>query len=76
MDRLTKTTHFIPVKKTYSLSRLLELYIKEIVRLHGVPSTIMSNRNSLFTSYFWKALQDALGTQLWFGTAFHPQKDG
>lgn len=56
VDKLTKITHFIPVKKTYSLSRLAELYIKEIVRLHRVPSMIILDRDSRFTSHFWKAL--------------------
>ena len=61
LDRLTKISHFIPVKKTYSLNQLVELYIKEIVRLHGVPSTIVFDRDSRFISHFWKSLQDALG---------------
>lgn len=76
VDRLMKTTHFILVKKNYSLSRLVKLYIKEIVRLHGIPSTIVSNRDSRFTSHFRRALQDALGTQLQFSMTFHPQTDG
>ena len=72
VDRLTKTTHFLPVKKTFSLNQLATLYVTEIVRLHGVPSNIMSDRDSIFISHFWRALQEALGTQLLFSTAYHP----
>lgn len=52
VDRLTKTTHFLPVKKTYSLNQLATLYIAEVVRLHRVPSNIVSDRDSIFTSHF------------------------
>ena len=76
VDRLTKTTHFLPVKTDYSYDKLVELYIKEIVRLHGIPISIISDRDPRFTSRFWGKLQDALGTQLNFSTAFHPQTDG
>ena len=76
VDRLTKSAHFIPVKKTYNVQKLAELYISEIVRLHGVPESIVSDRGSSFTSMFWRELQTALGTRLNFNTAFHPQTDG
>ncbi|KAA3461164.1 Retrotransposable element Tf2 [Gossypium australe] len=76
VDRLTKLTHFIPVRTDYSLDKLAELYIAEIVRLHGVPMSIISNRDPRFTSRFWKKLQEALGTKLNFSTAFHSQTDG
>ncbi|KAA3466182.1 integrase [Gossypium australe] len=76
VDRLTKTAHLISVKSNYSLNILAELYIPEIVRLHGVPLSIVSDRDSRFTSRFWKKLQEALGTKLHFSTAFHPQTDG
>ena len=62
MDRLTKSTHFIPVRTDYSLNKLVELYIKEIVRLHGIPISIISDRDQRFTSRFWGKLQEALGT--------------
>jgi len=55
---------------------LAKLYVKEIVRLHGVPSSIVSDRDPLFTSHFWQSLQQALGTKLNFSTAYHPQPDG
>ncbi|KAL4185644.1 hypothetical protein AMTRI_Chr10g231720 [Amborella trichopoda] len=76
MDRLTKAAHFLPIRKTYTLDRLTQLYIKEIVRLHGVPVSIVSDRDTRFTSKFWARLQSAMGTRLTFSTAFHPQTDG
>ncbi|KAL5823430.1 hypothetical protein ACOSQ4_021330 [Xanthoceras sorbifolium] len=76
VDRLTKSAHFLPVRTYYSLDRLAELYIREIVRLHGVPAFIISDRDPKFTSRFWKKFQEALGTRLSFSTAFHPQTDG
>ncbi|KAA3465864.1 reverse transcriptase [Gossypium australe] len=60
----------------YSLDRLAEFYISEIVRLHGVPLSIISNRDPRFTLRFWKTLREALGTKLNFSIAFHPQTDG
>ena len=76
VDRLTKTAHFIPILMTYSMDRLAELYVQHIVRLHGVPKSIVSDRDTRFTSKFWKSLQDALGTRLKFSSVFHPQTDG
>lgn len=55
-DRLTKSAHFIPVQTDYSLDKLANLYITEIVRLHGVPLSIISDRDLRFTSSFWKKL--------------------
>ena len=76
VDRLTKSAHFLPVRIKFSLDRLAELYINEIVRLHGVPVSIMSDRDPRFTSRFWPKLQNTLGTTLHFSTAFHPQTGG
>ena len=76
MDRLTKSTHFLLVCTKFSLDRLAKLYINEIVRLHGVPISIVSDQDLKFTSRFWPKLQNALGTTLHFSTAFHPQTDG
>jgi hypothetical protein len=76
VDRLTKSAHFIPIRMNYSLDKLAKLYVNEIVRLHGVPVSIVSNRDPRFTSRFWGSLQKALGTKLNFSTAFHPQTDG
>ncbi|GJS58770.1 putative reverse transcriptase domain-containing protein [Tanacetum coccineum] len=75
-DRLTKSAHFIPTRETYSMETLTRLYIKEIVSRHGVPISIISDRDSHFTSRFWQSLQSALGTQLDMSTAYHPETDG
>ena len=72
VDRLTKTTHFLPIKKTYSTDRLARLYINRIVCLHGVPVSIVSDRGATFTSVFWQELHKAMGTILDFSTTFHP----
>ena len=76
VDRLTKSAHFLPVRTDYSLGKLTELYIKEIVRLHGILVSIISDQDLRFTSRFWGKLQEALGTRLNFSTTFHPQMDG
>nr|CAN79605.1 hypothetical protein VITISV_011118 [Vitis vinifera] len=65
-DRLTKSAHFLPMKVNFSMDRLAYLYIKEIVRMHGVPVSIVSDRDPRFTSRFWHSLQKALGTKLSF----------
>ena len=76
VDRLTKSAHFLAVRLDYTLERLAELYINEIVRLHGIPISIVSDRDPRFTSRFWGSLQEALGTKLKFSTSFHTQTDG
>ncbi|MCO5576140.1 hypothetical protein L7F22_029948 [Adiantum nelumboides] len=73
---LTKVSHLIPVKKTYTASDISRLFVKEIFRLHGLPKRIISDRDAKFTSKFWKALFEALRTQLCFSSAYHPQSDG
>jgi hypothetical protein len=76
VDRLTKSMHFIPMKTTNSTSELVPMYMKEVVRLHRVPKSIVSDRDSKFVSKFWESLQSALGTKLLLSVAFHPQTDG
>ncbi|KAL4388247.1 hypothetical protein GQ457_09G020500 [Hibiscus cannabinus] len=76
LDRLTKSAHFPHVRKDYPLQKLAKLYIAEIVRLHGVPVSVISDREPRFTSKFWRKLHEALGTHLSFSTAYHPQTDG
>ena len=71
VDKLTKSAHFLLVRIDYSMDRLAELYVKEIVRLNGVPLSIVSDRDPRFTLRFWKELQSALGTRLNFSIAFH-----
>ena len=76
VDRLTKSAHFLPIKETDEMNTLAQIYLKEIVSRHGVPISIISDRDSRFTSHFWKSLQKALGTKLDMSTAYHPQTDG
>ena len=76
VDRLMKSAHFLAVRITFTLERFYRLYIREIVRLHGVPVSIMSDRDPRFTTHFWKSFQKAMGTRLTMSIAFHQQTDG
>jgi hypothetical protein len=76
VDTLTKSAHFIPVRTTYQAPDIARVFISEIVRLHGVPKKIISDRGSVFTGRFWMSFQEALGTQLNFSTVYHPETDG
>ena len=76
VEKLTKSVRFLPVRLDYSMDRLAELYVNEIVRLHGIPLSIVFNCAPWFTPRFWKELQSAFGTRLNFSAAFHPQTDG
>ncbi|GKA96053.1 putative reverse transcriptase domain-containing protein [Tanacetum coccineum] len=75
LDRLTKSAHFLPMREDYNIERLARLYLNEIVARHGVPISIISDRDSCFTSRFWQSMQEALGTRLDISTAYHPQTD-
>ncbi|CAJ2652659.1 unnamed protein product [Trifolium pratense] len=75
VDRLTKSAHFIPINISFPVAKLAEIYIRVIVKLHGVPSSIVSDRDPRFTSRFWKSLQEALGSKLRLSSAYHPQTD-
>ncbi|GJW74160.1 putative nucleotidyltransferase, ribonuclease H [Tanacetum coccineum] len=76
MAMLTKSAHFLPMREDYKMDRLARLYLNEIVARHGVPISIISDRDSRFTSRFWQSMQEALGTRLDMSTAYHPQTDG
>ncbi|KAJ0589137.1 putative nucleotidyltransferase, Ribonuclease H [Helianthus annuus] len=76
VDRLTKSAHFLPIKETFSMEQLAKLYVNEIVSLHGIPLSIVSDRDSRFTSHFWSSFQKAMGTRLNLSTTYHPQTDG
>ncbi|GJY11870.1 putative reverse transcriptase domain-containing protein [Tanacetum coccineum] len=76
VNRLTKSAHFLPMKETDSMEKLMRKYLKEVVLRHGVPVSIISDRDSKFTSQLWKSLNKALGTQLDMSTVYHPQTDG
>nr|GEX87039.1 reverse transcriptase domain-containing protein [Tanacetum cinerariifolium] len=76
VDRLTKSSHFIPTRETKSMETLTWLYTKEVILRHGVPISIISDRDNHFTSRFWQSLQNALSTQLDMSIACHPKIDG
>ncbi|GJZ24852.1 hypothetical protein Tco_0562311 [Tanacetum coccineum] len=76
VDRLTKSAHFLPMREDYKMERLARLYLNKIVARHGVPISIISNRDSHFTSRFWQSMQEALGARLVMSVTYHPQTDG
>ena len=76
VDWLTKSTHFLAVRMTFTLEEFCCSYIREIVRLRGVPVSIVSDRDPRFTTHFWKSFQKAMGTQLTMSMTFHLQTDG
>lgn len=76
MDRQTKSTCFIPLRGRTTIKQLAQTYFQEIVRLHGIPASIVSDRDSRFVSQFWKSLQRAMGTKLNFSMAYHPKLMG
>ena len=76
VDKLTKATHFIPVKSMHKTDDIANIFMKNIFKLHGPSKAIVSDRDVNFTSNFWKGLFAYLGTNLNFRTAYHPQTDG
>ncbi|GKE07114.1 reverse transcriptase domain-containing protein [Tanacetum coccineum] len=75
VNRLTKSAIFVPMRETDLLEKLARMYLKEVVRKHGIPVSIICDRDPRFASNFWKSLQRALGTNLDMSTAYHPQTD-
>ncbi|KAJ9556410.1 hypothetical protein OSB04_011024 [Centaurea solstitialis] len=76
VDRLTKSAHFLAIRESFTSEQLADLYVKEVVRRHGVPVSIISDRDTRFTSRFWERFHADMGTRLHFSTAYHPQTDG
>ncbi|KAJ9545153.1 hypothetical protein OSB04_024860 [Centaurea solstitialis] len=76
VDRLTKSAHFLPIRENFSIDKLAQLYVNEIVMRHGLPISIISDRDSRFTSRFWQSLQTAMGTRIDLSTAYHPRTNG
>jgi hypothetical protein len=75
VDRLSKSTHFIPVHTYYDVRRYAEIYIARVLCLHGVPKTTISDRGSQFVTRFWEQLHTSLRTHLIHSLAYHPQTD-
>jgi hypothetical protein len=76
VDKLSKYAHFIPLRHPYTAAKVAEVFVDNIYKLHGMPLTLVSDRDPVFTSHFWKALFKATGTQLNMSTANHPKTDG
>ena len=76
VDTMTKSDHFIPIRTMYQAPDIVRFFISEIVRLHGMPKKIIYDQGLVFTGRFWMSFQEALGNQLNFSTAYHPENDG
>ena len=76
IDKLSKAAHFVPMKSTYKVVNIADIFLKEIFRLHGITKAIILDRDVKFIRKFWRYLFSGLETQLNFNTAYHPQTDG
>ncbi|GJY11172.1 putative reverse transcriptase domain-containing protein [Tanacetum coccineum] len=73
---MTKSAHFLPIREDYKIEKLAKIYVNEIVARHGVPVSIISDRDGRFTSHLWQDFQEALGMRLYMSMTYHPQTDG
>lgn len=76
VDRLTKYAHFLSLSHPFKAKDVAQIFLDNIYKLHGLPQTIISDRDPIFTSNFWRELMSSLGVKLNMSTAYHPQSDG
>lgn len=76
VDRLTKYAHFSPLPPNFNAVKVVEVFLKDVIKFHGTPSTIVSDRDKIFTSKFWRGIDKLSGTKLLYSSAYHPQTDG
>ena len=76
VDRLTKYTHFMALSHPYTTAKVANVYLQSVFKLHGMPSTIVSDRDPVFTSLFWKELMTLQGVSLTMPSSYHPQTNG
>ena len=76
VDRLTTFVHFVPLSHPYIAAKVASLYLQYVLKLHGMPASIVSDRDPMFTSHFWQELMKLQGVQLAMSSAYHPQSDG
>ena len=76
VDRFTKMAHFVPCLKSTDAPVFADIFFKNVIRLHGIPESLVSDRGSIFTSHFWKSLSALMNVKPRLSTAFHPQTDG
>lgn len=76
VDRLTKYAHFSPLPHNFNASMVANTFVNDIIKLHGIPESIVFDRDRIFTSKFWRELHRPSGTKLKFLSAYHPETDG